>query len=150
MVGLLHAMAFMVLLLIGWVIWNNIPLPLPFLLSWYLAMCQIFCCSIIQGVSLNYHQRNMRSRVSVSNFQVSVSAFMTKCRSRLKIWARSRSRRLRSRLHHCIVGMLLCFVVLSGIAICASCVGCLFHGWPTCLRLGSTRKFFDNPRSTSW
>ena len=30
MVGLLHAMAFMVLLLIGWVIWNNKPLPLPF------------------------------------------------------------------------------------------------------------------------
>jgi len=27
MVGLLHAMAFMVLLLIGWVIWNNKPLP---------------------------------------------------------------------------------------------------------------------------
>ena len=31
-------------------------------------MCQIFCCSIIQGVSFNYHQRNVRSRVSVSNF----------------------------------------------------------------------------------
>ena len=30
MVGLLHAMAFMVLLLIGWVIWNNKPLPLEF------------------------------------------------------------------------------------------------------------------------
>jgi len=29
MVGLLHAMAFMVLLLVGWVIWNNKPLPLP-------------------------------------------------------------------------------------------------------------------------
>jgi len=28
MVDLLHAMAFMVLLLIGWVIWNNKPLPL--------------------------------------------------------------------------------------------------------------------------
>jgi len=26
---------------------------------------------------------------------------MTKSRSRLEIWARSRSRRLRSRLHHC-------------------------------------------------
>jgi len=25
-------------------------------------MCQIFCCSIIQGVSFNYHQRNVRSR----------------------------------------------------------------------------------------
>jgi len=29
MVGLLHAMAFMVLLLVGWVIWNNKSLPLP-------------------------------------------------------------------------------------------------------------------------
>jgi len=29
MVGLLHAMAFMVLLLVGWVIWNNKPSPLP-------------------------------------------------------------------------------------------------------------------------
>jgi len=36
-------------------------------------MCQIFSCSVIQGVSFNYHQRNVRSRVSVSNFQVSVS-----------------------------------------------------------------------------
>ena len=27
MAGLLHAMAFMVLLLVGWVIWNNKPLP---------------------------------------------------------------------------------------------------------------------------
>jgi len=47
----------------------------------------------------------VRSRVSVSNFQVSVpvSAFMTKSRPRLEIWARSRfrSRKLRSRLHHC-------------------------------------------------
>ena len=77
-----------------------------FLLSWYLAMCQIFCCCIIQGVSFNYHHRNVRSRVSVSNFQVSVSvsAFMTKSRSRLEIWARSRSRRLRSRLHHWLPG----------------------------------------------
>ena len=59
--------------------------------------------------SFNYHQRNVRSRVSVSvsNFQVSVSAVMTKCRSwsRLEIWTRSRSwsRRLRSRLHHCLL-----------------------------------------------
>jgi len=74
-----------------------------FLLSWYLAMCQIFCCCTVQGVSFNYHYRNVRSRVSVSNFQVSVSAFMSKTRSRLDIWARSRSRRLRSRLHHCQV-----------------------------------------------
>ena len=58
-------------------------------------MSQIFCCSIFQEV--NYHQRNVRSRVSVSNFLV--SAIMTKSRSRLEIWARSR--RLRSRLHHC-------------------------------------------------
>ena len=46
---------------------------------------KILCCSIIQGVSFNYHQRNVRSRVSVSNFQVSVSAFMTKSRSHLEI-----------------------------------------------------------------
>jgi len=26
-------------------------------------MCQIFCCSIIQEVSFNYHHRNVRSRV---------------------------------------------------------------------------------------
>jgi len=52
--------------------------------SWYLALCQIFCCSIIQAVSFNYHQRNVRSGVSVS---VLVSAFMTKSwsRSRLEI-----------------------------------------------------------------
>jgi len=31
-------------------------------------MCQIFCCCIIQGVSFNYHHRNVRSQVSVSNF----------------------------------------------------------------------------------
>jgi len=49
----------------------------------------------IQGVSFNYHHRNVRSRVLVS-----VSPFMTRSRSRLEIWARSRSRRLRSRLHH--------------------------------------------------
>jgi len=24
----------------------------------------------------------------------------------------------------------------------------LFHGWPTCLRLGSIRKYLDNSRST--
>jgi len=58
-------------------------------------MCQIFCCCIIQGISINYHYRNVRSRVSVSNFQVSVSAFMTKARSRHEIWTR-----LHSRLHH--------------------------------------------------
>ena len=45
-----------------------------------LAMCQIFCSCIIQGVSFNYHHRNVRSQVS--NFQVSVSAFMTRSRSR--------------------------------------------------------------------
>jgi len=33
----------------------------------------MFFCSIFQGVSFNYHQRNVRSRVSVSSFQVSVS-----------------------------------------------------------------------------
>ena len=34
-VGLLHAMAFMVLLLVGWVIWNNKPLPFqPIVFNW--------------------------------------------------------------------------------------------------------------------
>jgi len=37
-------------------------------------------CRIFQGVSFNYHQRNVSSRVSVSNVQV--SAFMAKSRSR--------------------------------------------------------------------
>ena len=37
-------------------------------------MGEIFCCSIIQGVSFNYHQKNVRSRISLSDFQVSVSA----------------------------------------------------------------------------
>ena len=79
-------------------------------------MCLLFCYCVIQGVSFNYHHRNVRSRVSVSvsNFQVSVSvsAFMTKSRSwsRHEIWARSRSRsrRLRSRLHHCRIQRKLC------------------------------------------
>jgi len=39
-------------------------------------------CSIFQGVSFNYHQGNVRSPFSVSSFQVSVSAFMAKSRSR--------------------------------------------------------------------
>jgi len=67
-------------------------------------MRQIFCCSIIQGASFNCHHINVWSRisVSVSNFQVSVSAFMRKSRSRLEIWSRSRSRsrRLWSWLRH--------------------------------------------------
>jgi len=65
------------------------------------------CCSIIQGVRFNYHQGNVRSRisVSVSNFQVSVSVFMKKSRFRLEIWARSRSRRLLSRVHHCVISL---------------------------------------------
>ena len=36
-------------------------------------MCLLFCYCVIQGVSFNYHHRNVRSRVSVSNFQVWVS-----------------------------------------------------------------------------
>jgi len=35
-------------------------------------------CSIFLGVNFNYLQRNVRSQVSVSNFQVSVSAFFVK------------------------------------------------------------------------
>ena len=40
-----------------------------FLLSWCSAMCQIFCCSIIQGVSFNYREMwglQSRSRTSRS------------------------------------------------------------------------------------
>jgi len=53
-----------------------------------------FVAALFKELAFNYHQTNVRSRVSVSNFQVqvSVSAFTTK----------SRSRRLRSRLHHCL------------------------------------------------
>jgi len=43
---------------------------------------------------------------------------MTKSRSRLEIWARSRSRRLRSRLHHCQV--LLFFCVYGTVALRAT------------------------------
>ena len=44
----------------------------------------------------------LKSRVSVSNFKsrVTVSEFLMKSRSRLEIVIKSRSRRLRSRLHH--------------------------------------------------
>ena len=68
---------------------------------YYLGIWQCaryFVAALFTGVSFNYPQRNVRSRVSVSNFQVSVSAFMTKSRSRLETRARSRSLRLRSRL----------------------------------------------------
>jgi len=51
--------------------------------------------SIFQGVSFDYHQRNVRHRVSVANFQV--WAFMANLG--LEVWGRSRSRRLRSILH---------------------------------------------------
>jgi len=67
-------------------------------LSWHLALFQIFCCSIIEGVNFNYHQRNVRSLFSVSNFQVSVSSY--RWSHGLKIWASFQSRRLRSQLHH--------------------------------------------------
>ena len=50
MVGLLHAMAFMVLLLIGWVIWNNKPLPLPLPLLW---MWYIMYWSVMNGSVTN-------------------------------------------------------------------------------------------------
>jgi len=75
---------------------------------YYLGIWQCsryFVAAFFKELALNYHQRNVRSpvSVSVSKFRVSVSAFMTnsRSRSRLEISARSRSRRLRSRLHHC-------------------------------------------------
>jgi len=46
MVGLLHAMAFMVLLLVSWVIWKN--KPIPFLLRKYITflLSLSFCCLV--------------------------------------------------------------------------------------------------------
>ena len=43
-------------------------------------MCLLFCYCVIQGVSFNYHHRNVRSRVSVS-----VSNSRSRSRSRL-LW----------------------------------------------------------------
>jgi len=67
--------------------------------SRYLAMGQIFCCSIIQGVSFNYHQRNVRSRVSVSSrnlSQVSVSEVTVSTTSLVSTHTRERQhKRLR-------------------------------------------------------
>ena len=50
----------------------------------------------------------LKSRLSVSNYEsrVTVSDFLMKSRSRLEILTRSRSRRLRSRLHHWLLDFL--------------------------------------------
>jgi len=58
---------------------------------YYLSIWQCaryFVAALFKELALNCHQRS-----EVSNFQVSVSAFLTKSRSRLEILARSRSRR---------------------------------------------------------
>jgi len=52
--------------------------------------------SIFQGVSFNYHQRNVRSRAFRSRSRLLWQSLSFG----LEVWARSRSRRLRSRLHH--------------------------------------------------
>ena len=116
-----------VLITVGWVWWRHQRAPLFSLASgppnlkpttgrlhkflddfYYLDIWQCaryFVAALFKELAL-ITIRNVRSRVSVSNFQVSVlvPAFMTKSRSRslLEIWARSpsRSRRLWSRLHH--------------------------------------------------
>jgi len=41
MVSLLHAMVFMVFLLVGWVIWNNKPLPLPLPYYHHISVIQL-------------------------------------------------------------------------------------------------------------
>jgi len=43
-----------------------------------LAICQVLFATLFKESVFNYHQRNVKSRVAVSNFQV--SAFMTKSR----------------------------------------------------------------------
>ena len=90
-----------------------------------------FVAAFIQGLEgdrFNYHQRNVRFRVTVSNFQVSVSfsTFMTKARSHLEIWARSLSRRLRSRLHHWQACAFIC-IFSSPCCVCLFSYLCLFH-----------------------
>jgi len=71
---------------------NNVCSNWQFAQIWgdfnYLGIWQCgryFVATLFKRVSFNYHQRNVRSPVSVSNFQVSVSAFMTESRSRLEI-----------------------------------------------------------------
>jgi len=75
MVGLLHAMAFMVLLLVGWVIWNNKPLPLPWrarvtLLTWSRSWCMCSCLSRISRAALwrnRLHSLNSMRTMLLSN-----------------------------------------------------------------------------------
>jgi len=52
-------------------------------------------CSIFHRVRFNYHQRNVRSRSRTSRSRSRLWQSLG-----LDVWARSRSRRLRSRLHH--------------------------------------------------
>jgi len=64
MVGLLHAMAFMVLLRIGWVIWNNKPLPLP------LVRCEV---KEVRAIKINCKLYWKRSKTMQSTIQSSMA-----------------------------------------------------------------------------
>ena len=126
MVGLLHAMAFMVLLLIGWVIWNNKPLPLPMFMHFFMEFV-----NKPTGLRLHIPKRKMKmnlcsiwpfAQVSDDFYYLDIwqcsRYFVTALFKELalitmrEMWgleslsrtSRSRSRRLLSRLHHCAYG----------------------------------------------
>jgi len=54
------------------------------------------------------------------------------------------------RLLYCWYAALFCCAEWHVCALYRLIYCSVFHGWPTSLRLGSTRKFLDNLRSTSW
>ena len=96
--------------------------------------------SDVMTTFLKYFLQNawiLKSRVSVSNYKSRVSEVLMKSRfrSRLEILTRSRSRRLRSRLHHCWTY-------------------CMHnHCFPTCYRCKiwvSLRKLYAPPVVQSW
>jgi len=53
-------------------------------------------------------------------------------------------------LLYCWYAALLFWAEWHMCVLCRLIYYSLFHWWPTCLRLGSTRNFLDNSRSTSW
>ena len=83
-------------------------------------------CSIFQGVSFIYHQRNVRSRVSAPNLQVSVWAFMARSVSKFEpglglggyridyITGNELHQCHRTRVEHTVAATLLCDVSRDG------------------------------------